>query len=60
MRLGRHPGGDHRRHVDARAEATSGRDGGMHSYWVDKLRPREIIDANGNLKLVVEPNKSAR
>ena len=42
------------------APITSGRDGGMHSYWVDKLRPREIVDANGNLKLVVEPNRSAR
>lgn len=35
----------------------SGRDGGMHSFWVDKLRPREIIDEHGNLKLVVEPNR---
>lgn len=39
------------------APTRSGRDGGMHSFWVDKLRPREIIDEHGNLKLVVEPNR---
>lgn len=36
------------------APIKSGRDGGMHSFWVDKLRPREIVDQNGNLKLVVD------
>lgn len=39
------------------APIKSSHDGGMHSFWVDRLRPREIIDQNGKLKLVVEPNK---
>ncbi|KAB2688455.1 L,D-transpeptidase family protein [Brucella tritici] len=39
------------------APIKSGRDGGMHSFWVDKLRPREIVDEHGNLKLVVEAMK---
>ncbi len=41
------------------APIKSGRDGGMHSFWVDKLRPREIVDQHGNLKLVVDGTNAA-
>ena len=34
--------------------ARTGRDGGMHPTFVAKLQPREIIDQNGNVKLVVD------
>ncbi|SDH03501.1 L,D-transpeptidase family protein [Pelagibacterium luteolum] len=36
------------------APVRSGRDGSMHPSFVAKLRPREITDEHGNLKLVVE------
>jgi murein L,D-transpeptidase YafK len=32
----------------------TGRDGGMHPTFVAKLQPREVIDQNGNVKLVVD------
>ncbi|MFG1426951.1 MAG: L,D-transpeptidase family protein [Bradyrhizobium sp.] len=42
------------------APIKSGRDGGMHPTWVSKLRPREIIDEHGNLKLVVSKTGFSR
>jgi hypothetical protein len=38
------------------APVKSGRDGGMHPTFVAKLQPREVIDENGNVKLVVDGN----
>lgn len=38
----------------------SGRDGGVHPTWVEKLRPREIVDEHGNRKLVVDRSKNGR
>jgi hypothetical protein len=32
----------------------TGRDGGMHPTFLAKLQPREVIDRNGNVKLVVD------
>lgn len=42
------------------APVRSGRDGGMHPTWVEKLRPREIVDEQGNRKLVVDKNRLSR
>ena len=42
------------------APVRSGRDGGMHPTWVEKLRPRKIVDENGNIKLIVDANRPAR
>lgn len=42
------------------APITSGRDGGMHPTWVEKLRPREIVDERGNLKLIVDKKLKLR
>ncbi len=38
------------------APVKSGRDGGMHPTFVAKLRPQEVIDERGNIKLVVDKN----
>jgi murein L,D-transpeptidase YafK len=38
------------------APIKSGRDGGMHPTFVAKLRPQEIVDERGNVKLVVDKN----
>jgi murein L,D-transpeptidase YafK len=43
----------------ATAPIKSGRDGGMHPTFVAKLRPQEIVDERGNLKLVVDKNNPA-
>lgn len=42
------------------APIASGRDGGMHPTWVEKLRPREIVDERGNLKLIVDKRSKLR
>jgi murein L,D-transpeptidase YafK len=38
----------------ATAPIKSGRDGGMHPSFVEKLRPQQIVDERGNIKLVVD------
>ncbi|MET0866945.1 MAG: hypothetical protein ABWY35_02510, partial [Pseudorhodoplanes sp.] len=38
------------------APIKSGRDGGMHPTFVEKLRPQQIVDERGNIKLVVDKN----
>jgi hypothetical protein len=38
------------------APIKSGRDGGMHPTFVAKLRPQQVIDERGNVKLVVDKN----
>ncbi len=38
------------------APIKSGRDGGMHPTFIAKLRPHEITDERGNIKLVVDRN----
>ena len=38
------------------APIRSGRDGGMHPTFVAKLRPVEVVDDRGNVKLVVDKN----
>jgi murein L,D-transpeptidase YafK len=38
------------------APIKSGRDGGMHPTFVAKLRPQQIVDERGNVKLVVDKN----
>jgi hypothetical protein len=40
----------------ATAPIKSGRDGGMHPSFVEKLRPQQIVDDRGNIKLVVDKN----
>ena len=40
----------------ATAPIKSGRDGGMHPTFVEKLRPQQIVDERGNIKLVVDKN----
>lgn len=41
------------------APVKSGRDGGMHPVFVEKLRPQQIVDERGNIKLVVDKNNPA-
>ena len=38
------------------APVKSGRDGGMHPTFVAALKPQEIVDEKGNIKLVVDKN----
>ncbi len=38
------------------APIKSGRDGGMHPTFVAKLRPQQVVDERGNVKLVVDKN----
>jgi len=40
------------------APIRSGQDGGMHPTFIAKLQPREIVDQNGNAKLVVERSEN--
>lgn len=38
------------------APVKSGRDGGMHPTFIAALKPQEIVDEKGNIKLVVDKN----
>jgi murein L,D-transpeptidase YafK len=38
------------------APVKSGRDGGMHPTFVAALKPQEIVDEKGNIKLIVDKN----
>lgn len=38
------------------APITSNRDGGMHPKFVAALRPTEVVDEKGKIRLVVDPN----